>query len=132
MTFRRALLALIASVVLPAFAWAGPLQPFDGKAFDSLTSAGKPVVVVVHASWCPTCKAQKPIQAALMASPAFKDYTMFVVDFDKDTDLLKRFHVTTQSTMIVFKGQSEVGRSVGDTHRDSLEALMRKAQSTAG
>jgi len=127
---RRILIAAMLSwLVIPAFAAAGDLQPFNGKLFDQLQTAGKPVVVVVHATWCPTCKAQLPIQTALMHSPEFQGYTMFTVDFDADQALLKRFSVIKQSTMIVFKGKSEVGRSIGDTQRDSIEALMLKAKS---
>jgi thioredoxin 1 len=120
--------AFILCVALPALSLAGSLEPFNAKAFDSLTASGRPVVVVVHAGWCPTCKAQKPIQTALMQSPEFEGYTMFTVDFDKDTDLLKRFNVIKQSTIIVFKGREEVGRSIGDTQRSSIEALMLKAR----
>jgi len=128
--FRKVLFAALLSwLIVPALASAGELQPFDGKLFDQLQAQGKPVVVVVHATWCPTCKAQKPIQSALMHSPEFRDYTMFTVDFDADQALLKRFSVIKQSTMIVFKGKSEVGRSIGDTQRDSIEALMLKAKS---
>jgi len=128
MKIMRQFAALAALMAVSALSLASPLLPFDAKAFDALTVSGKPVAVAVHASWCPTCKAQKPIQTALMQDPKFKDYTMFVVDFDKDTDALKRFHVIKQSTLIVFKGQSEVGRSIGDTDRGSMEALMLKAQ----
>lgn len=128
MNITKLLVALVALIALPALSLASPLQPFDAKAFDAITASGKPVVIAVHASWCPTCKAQKPIQTALMQSPAFKDYTMFVVDFDKDTEALKRFHVIKQSTLIVFKGRTEVGRSIGDTERGSMEALMLRAQ----
>lgn len=127
---RKTLLAaVLAWLVVPALASAGDLQPFSGKQFDQLQAAGKPVVVVVHATWCPTCKAQLPIQTALMHSPEFQGYTMFTVDFDADQALLKRFSVIKQSTMIVFKGKTEVGRSIGDTQRDSIEALMLKAKS---
>ena len=128
MKIMRQIVALAALMAASALSLANPLQPFDAKAFDALTASGKPVVVAVHASWCPTCKAQKPIQTALMQDPKFKDYTMFVVDFDKDTEALKRFHVIKQSTLIVFKGKTEVGRSIGDTERSSMEALMLKAQ----
>ena len=31
-----------------------------------------------------------------------------------------------QSTLITFKGEKEVGRSVGDTRRQSIEALLNK------
>jgi thiol-disulfide isomerase/thioredoxin len=132
MKIMRLMVALATLMAVPVLSLASPPQPFDAKAFDTLTASGKPVVIAVHASWCPTCKAQMPIQTELMQSPEFKEYTMFVVDFDKDTYVLKRFHVAKQSTMIVFRGKTEVGRSVGDTQRASLEALMRKAQNSIG
>ena len=128
--FRNTLVAALLSwLVLPALASAGDLQPFDAKLFDQLQATNKPVVVVVHATWCPTCKAQKPIQSALMHSAEFRDYTMFTVDFDADRALLKRFSVIKQSTIIVFRGKIEVGRSIGDTQRNSIESLMLKAKS---
>lgn len=127
---RRATLltTLLSLLAIPALASAAGLQPFDAQRFEQLQAAGKPIVVAVHASWCPTCKAQRPIQAALMQGPAFRGYTLFTVDFDTDQAVLERFHVIKQSTMIVFKGRIEVGRSIGDTQRGSIEALMLKAR----
>lgn len=119
--------AMLLFITVPALASAGTIAPFDAATFDALTRAGRPVIVVVRASWCPTCQAQKPIQTELMHSPEFKNYTMFIVDFDRDTAVLKRFNVLKQSTIIVFKGQTEVGRSLGDTTRTGIAALFKKA-----
>jgi thiol-disulfide isomerase/thioredoxin len=119
------LAALLALIVVGASA--GEVKKFDQATFDALAAANKPVVVVVHATWCPTCKAQDPIQKGLMKSDAFKDYTMLTLDFDADKPMLKMFKVTQQSTMIVFKGKTEVGRSVGDTTKSGIEGLMKKA-----
>lgn len=113
--------------LLAAIASAGEIKNYDQTTFDALTAAGKPVVVVVHATWCPTCKAQDPIQKSLMNSEPFKNYTMLKLDFDADKPTLKTFNVSQQSTMIVFKGKTEVGRSVGDTSRAGIEGLMKKA-----
>ena len=41
-------------------------------------------------------------------------------------DVLRRFNVQRQSTLIVFKGKQEAGRSVGDTNAASIEALLAK------
>jgi thioredoxin len=38
-----------------------------------------------------------------------------------------RFGARLQSTLIVFKGDKEEGRSVGDTNRASIAALLNKA-----
>ena len=116
-----ALLALAAPL-----AWAGPQEAYSASRFDQLTKAGKPVLVAVHADWCPTCKAQKPIMKELMAKPEYKDVVELTVDFDNDKKALQRFKVAQQSAMVAFKGDKEVGRSVGDTSRAGLEELVKK------
>ncbi len=65
--------------------------------------------------------------SGLRADPRFKDLVYFVIDFDSQKDLLKRFGVRTQSTLIAFKGEKEEGRSVGDTRRDSIISMVAKA-----
>src|SRR5258708_6281585 len=128
MLSRRSLLfaavAASAAAVAPASA-AGP-QPFNDDAFAEAQKAGKPIFVAIHASWCPICKAQEPILAQLMADPRFKDLVYFTIDFDSQKDLVRRFGARMQSTLISFKGTTERGRSVGDTNRQSIAALLNK------
>lgn len=105
----------------------GANAAFDAAKFDALGKEGKPVLIAIHADWCPTCKAQEPIVAELLKTTEFKGITAFRVDFDGQKDAVKRFKATMQSTLIVFKGGKEVGRSTGDTKKDSIAALLRKA-----
>lgn len=42
-------------------------------------------------------------------------------------DVVRHFKVQYQSTLIVFKGGREVGRSTGDTSRRSIAALLKRA-----
>ena len=121
------------SVVLAAIAASAAfitqaMEPkaFDAKAFAAAQQAGKPILVAVHASWCPTCKAQKPILSELLARPEFKDLVYFVVDFDSQKDVVKQFGARVQSTLIAFKGETEAGRSAGDTERSTISALLHK------
>ena len=120
---------IISAVFTAAFslASAGEIKAYDQSTFDLLAKAGKAVVVAVHAGWCPTCKAQKPIQSELMAQPAYKDVTLLNLDFDSQKPLLKQFKVAMQSTMIAFRSGKEVARSVGDTTRDGIEGLVKKS-----
>ena len=101
-------------------------KTFDPESFAAAHKAGKPILVAVHASWCPTCKAQKPILSELMADPKFKNLVYFVVDFDSQKDAVKYFNVRMQSTLIAFNGATETGRSVGDTERAPIAALLNK------
>lgn len=102
-------------------------QAFTQANFDALQAAGKPVVVHVHADWCPTCRSQDAILNPLIKSPEFKGVTFLQVNFDDQKDVLKKFNVANQSTIIVFKGGKEVGRSVGDTKAPSVDALVKKS-----
>jgi thiol-disulfide isomerase/thioredoxin len=111
-----------AAAVAPAFA-VGP-QPFDNQAFAEAQEAGKPIFVAIHATWCPICKAQKPILADLMADPKFKDLVYFTIDFDSQKDLVRRFGAQKLSTLIAFIGSKEQGRSVGDSNRASIADLL--------
>ena len=130
MLSRRLLLlaSLIASAAAVAPALALQDAPaFDAQAFADAQKAGKPILIAIHASWCPTCKAQRPILSELRADPKFKGLVYFVIDFDSQKDLVKRFGAQMQSTLIAFKGDKEEGRSVGDTDRASIFALAAKA-----
>ena len=126
MYFLKAASALLLSCVV-SLASAGEIKPFTQQAFDKLTSAGQSVVVDVTAPWCPTCRAQKPILEDLMSLPAYADVTLLTVDFDSDKPTLRRFKVHMQSTLIAFKGKTEVARSVGDTSPAGIESLIEMA-----
>jgi thiol-disulfide isomerase/thioredoxin len=119
--------SLLASGLLVSAASAAERSDFTQDAFDAAQKAGKPILVEIHATWCPICKAQAPILADLEKEPRFKDLAVFHVDFDDQKDVVKRFGARIQSTLITFKGESETGRSVGDTNRETLAALLAKA-----
>jgi thioredoxin 1 len=109
-----------------SLALAGDIKPYTQAQFDQLAREGKPVVLAIHASWCPTCKAQKPIISELMGQAAYKNVTTLMIDFDADKPLLKSYKVGMQSTLIGFKGKQEVSRSVGDTTKVGIEDLVKK------
>ncbi len=99
---------------------------FDRKAFAVAQQQGKSILVHVTAPWCPNCKAQKPILSGLLMRPEFQGIQTFEIDFDSQKDLLHAFDVRKQSTLIAFKGATEVGRSTGDTNAATLEAFVAK------
>lgn len=118
--------AVSATTTLAAPAFATDTKTFTPESFAAAQKADKPILVGVHASWCPTCKAQDPILGELMSAPKFNDLVYFVVDFDSQKDAVKYFGARMQSTLIAFKGEKETGRSVGDTNRASIAALLSK------
>jgi thioredoxin 1 len=113
-----------ALVLTLAPAWANSAVPFSVEAFKAAQEQGSPILVEIHADWCPTCKAQNPILEKLTADPKFRDLKIFRVDFDAMKPVVKQFGAQMQSTLIVFKGAREQGRSVGDTKEASIAALL--------
>lgn len=126
MLSRRLLFTSAASLMLLASvpAFAAEAKPFTEAGFEASQKAGESILVEIHASWCPTCKAQEPIISKLRDEPKFSKLTIYRVDFDTQKDAVKRFGARMQSTLVTFKGQTETGRSVGDTDAKSIEALL--------
>ena len=126
---RRILLTAILAggAVMAGAARAAMEAKFDAAVFAAAQAAGKPILVAVHADWCPVCTKQKPILSKLGADPAMKDLMVFVVDFDTQKDVTQRFGVQKQSTLIVFRGNGERDRSVGVSDEAALKALLAKA-----
>lgn len=108
-------------------AWADGTVPYSDQAFKAAQASGQPILVEIHAGWCPTCKAQKPIIDKLASDQKFKDLKIFRVDFDDMKPTVQAFGAKMQSTLIVFKGAKETGRSVGDTKEASIASLLDKS-----
>lgn len=122
-----ALAITAAALTVPGIVMARDGAKFTDAAFQAAQAANKPILVDVSATWCPTCKAQAPIIKSLLSKPEYKDMVLLNVDFDSMKDTLRGFNVQKQSTLIVFKGKNELGRSTGDTSPASIESLVRKA-----
>jgi thioredoxin len=115
--------ALLCALPVRAAEW----KPFDAAAFAEAQKAGKPILIDIFAVWCPVCRAQNPILTQLTRAPKFADMVVFKIDFDTQKDDVRALKATAQSTLIVYKGETEKGRSVGDTNQASIEALLDSA-----
>ena len=122
-------LVLVAAVLVLGTinAFAADRFVYEAKAFQAARDAGKPILVHVTAPWCGECKAQKPIVAALAQQPEYKELTIVDVDFDTQKDALRALNVQKQSTLVIYKGETEVTRAVGITRREAIEAVFKKA-----
>jgi thioredoxin 1 len=120
--------AVLGSLVLALanIAYAGE-APYNKAQFDEQVAAGKPTVVYLHATWCPTCKIQQPIVDRLSSDAEFKSLTVFEADYDKEIALKKSLRITQQSTFVVFKGGHEVARSTGETAEPAIRKTFEAA-----
>lgn len=117
----------VVSMLIATSSFAAEIKPFETAAFEAAQKEGRPIVVDIAASWCPTCKAQKPIIQALAADAAYGEMVVFEVDFDSQKDVVHSLDARMQSTLIAYDGGTETVRSVGDTKPDSIKALFASA-----
>ena len=100
---------------------------WNEAAFVAAQNAGKSIIVDVTAPWCATCAKQKPTIQALENDPKFARAILFEVDFDTRKDVLKRMHVSVQSTLIAFAGKAETARATGITDPAEIRALFERS-----
>lgn len=70
---------------------------YNASAVSDALAAGKKVVLFFHAPWCPTCKAA---DTNFMKETALSDTVVFKTDYDSNTDLRKKYGVTSQHTFV--------------------------------
>jgi thioredoxin 1 len=103
---------------------ADSVATYNMKSFDTAQTENQHIVVEVFKKGCPTCAAQQPgLNEAKAKFPGAKFVT---VDFLGDQDAVKRFAAVKQSTIIVYKGNKEVARLVGETNNAAIVEAIGK------
>lgn len=113
--------------LLASTANAGEIVPASMEAYKQASMAKKPIIMHIHASWCPVCAKQNPAIEALMKEPEFKDVVVFKIDFDTDKALVEQLGVKSQSTLIAAKGPVEIDRMVGISDQEQIRQFIRKS-----
>ena len=132
---RRSFLALsaAAAAVLPGATFAS-VDYTEGLVQAEL-AAGKTVFLDFAASWCSTCAAQERVIGALKSeNPAYEANITFIrVDWDeyRRAELTQSLGIPRRSTLVVLKGEQEIGRIVAGTGRDQIKELMDAALDVA-
>jgi thioredoxin 1 len=121
-------MAALFAFLVPALAQASGPVSFDATAFAAAQAAGKPILVHIHADWCPVCARQGPILGALEQTPEFSDLVVFNVDFDSQKNVVRQLGAQMQGTLIVFRGTAEKGRSTGETDAGKIKALLERSK----
>lgn len=132
---RRSFLAATAvTLALPLRAQAGMIDYREGLVAQRL-AAGETLFVDFSASWCGTCRSQgRAIEALRAENPAYDRAITFVkVDWDTHRNgmLVADLAIPRRSTLVVLKGEEELGRIVANTSRDAIRGLMDTALSAA-
>lgn len=119
---------------LPMASTAAPLEYKPGM-LQSRLDAGETLFLDFTASWCSTCRAQKRILTRLKdENPAYESNITFIdIDWDLygQSQMVTRMKIPRRSTLVVLKGDNELGRIVAQTREEKIRELMDIALNAA-
>ena len=97
---------------------------FNKELFDKAKSDGKVVIVSSWIKYCTSCASQmKVLQKAKnkgeLSDIKFDDIEYFSFDVT-NKEIADLFNVHYQTTLLIFKGNKEVYRSIGETTEDLI------------
>ena len=97
---------------------------FSIKIFEKAKASGKTVVVNSYEVWCGTCSKQTKILN--QAEIKFKDIIFLSYEQSKNKDIAKQLNIKFWTTILVFKGNEEKARIIGQTNKDEIYKAILK------
>ena len=90
---------------------------FDNELFKKAQSEGKVVVVSSWMKYCSSCASQMKVLNKIKNDFENIEYLTFEITNKEIADFLK---VQYQTTLLIFKNNKEVYRSIGETSREEI------------
>ena len=97
---------------------------FDKTLFDKAQSEGKIVVVSSWVKYCTSCASQMKVLDK--AKNDFNNIEYFKFDV-RNKEIADLFNVQYQTTLLIFKNNKEVYRSVGETSKDLIYKAIKSS-----
>ena len=104
---------------------------FDRKLFDKAQSEGKVVIVSSWIKYCSSCASQMKVlikakNEGKLLDIKFENIEYFSFDVT-NKEVANLFNVKFQTTLLIFKNNKEVYRSLGETTEDLIYQALKKA-----
>ena len=97
---------------------------FSEEVFENAKASGKTVVVNSYEVWCGTCS--KQIKILDQAEKEFKDIVFLSYEQSKNKDIAQKLGIKFWTTIVVYKGDDEVARIVGQTDKKIIYSAIQK------
>ena len=97
---------------------------FTIETFEEAKKNGETIVVTAWNKYCGTCKRQKVVLD--QAEKDFKDVLFLYYSHPKMKDIAKYLKIDHRSTILVYKGNAEVSRTLGLVDKSSIYLNIKK------
>ena len=96
---------------------------FTKEVFENAQKNGKTIVVNSWNKFCMTCIKQEKI-----IKKAKKDFgdVLFLTYAQKNKDIAKYLNIDYRSTIVVYKDNKEIARTIGITKKDEIYSLIKR------
>ena len=97
---------------------------FSEEIFKNAKASGKTIVINSYEVWCGTCSIQ--IKILDQAEKEFKDVVFLSYEQSKNKDIAKKLGIKFWTTIVVYKGNDEVVRIVGQTDKETIYSAIKR------
>ena len=97
---------------------------FNEELFNKAQSEGKVVIVSSWVKYCSSCASQ--MKVLNKAKNEFDNIEYFAFDVT-NKEISNLFNVQYQTTLLIFKNNKEVYRSIGETNRDLIYEAIKSS-----
>ena len=121
---KKIILIIFLLISSNAFSAEGHKSNFTIQKFEKAKKNGETVVVTAWAKYCGTCKKQKVVLD--QAEKDFNDVLFLYYNHPKMKDIAKYLKVDYRSTILVYKGDEEVSRTIGELDKSVIYLNIQK------
>ena len=120
------LLILIIVFLNVSFSATSKETTFSNEIFKNAQLEGKTVVINSWNKTCTTCA--KQIKILDQAKNDFKDIVFLSFEQTKDKEIAKSLSINYWTTIVVYKDNKEISRTIGQTNKDKIYLQIKSLQ----
>jgi len=121
---RKILIIIFLLISTNAFSAEGHTSNFTIEKFEKAKKNGETIVVTAWAKYCGTCQRQKVVLD--QAEKDFKDVLFLYYNHPKMKGIAKFLKINHRSTILVYKGNTEVSRTLGQVDKLVIYSNIKK------
>jgi|TARA_B110000438_G_C15744430_1_gene620047 thiol-disulfide isomerase/thioredoxin len=97
---------------------------FSIEMLEKAQASGKTIVINSYEIWCGTCSAQTKVLN--QAKKEFKEIVFLSYEQSKNKDIAQKLGIKYRTTIVVYKGNNEVSRIIGQTDKATIYSTIKK------
>ena len=121
---KKILIIIFAFFTINAFA-VNKSTTFNNEIFQKAQLEGKTIVINSWNETCTTCKAQ--IKILDQAEKEFSDVLFLSFEQTRYKDIAKLQNIDYWTTIVIYKGDKEIYRSIGQTNKSKIYSTIRNS-----